>query len=88
MSAPEVLHAVDLEFSEEARKAKISGDVEVYLWVDEHGNPTHVRVVRGMGMGLDERAVEAVKQYKFKPAMENGRPVTVEMYIDVTFQIF
>jgi protein TonB len=48
----------------------------------------HVRVIRGMGMGLDERAVEAVKQYKFKPAMENGRPVTVEMYIDVTFQIF
>jgi protein TonB len=66
----------------------VSGDVEVYLWVDEHGNPTHVRVVRGMGMGLDERAVEAVKQYKFKPAMENGRAVTVEMYIDVTFQIF
>jgi len=48
----------------------------------------HVRVIRGMGMGMDERAVEAVKQYKFKPAMENGRPVTVEMYIDVTFQIF
>jgi protein TonB len=88
VSAPEVLHAVDPEFSEEARKAKVSGDVQVYLWVDEHGNPTHVRVIRGMGMGLDERAVEAVKQYKFKPAMENGRPVTVEMYIDVTFQIF
>ncbi len=88
VSAPEVLRAVEPEFSEEARKAKISGDVNVYLWVDEHGNPTHVRVARGMGMGLDEKALEAVRQYKFKPAMENGRPVTVEMYIVVNFQIF
>jgi protein TonB len=39
-------------------------------------------------MGLDEKAVEAVRQYQFKPAMENGRPVTVEMYIEVIFQIF
>ena len=88
MSAPEVMHSVEPEFSEEARKAKVSGDVQVYLWVDENGNPTHVRVIRGMGMGLDERAVEAVKQYRFKPAMENGRPVMVEMNIEVTFQIF
>ncbi len=87
VSAPEVLHQVEPEFSEEARKAKVSGNVQVYLWVDEHGNPTHVRVTRGMGLGLDEKAVEAVRQYKFKPAMENGRPVTVEMYVDVNFQI-
>lgn len=85
---PEVLYSVEPEFSEEARKAKTSGDVNVYLWVDERGNPTHVRVVRGMGMGLDEKAIEAVKQYRFKPAMENGRPVTVEMYVIVNFQIF
>jgi periplasmic protein TonB len=61
--------------------------VLVYLWVDEHGNPTHVRVVRGIGLGLDEKAAEAVRQYKFRPAMENGKPVTVEMYVDVVFQI-
>jgi protein TonB len=88
VSMPEVLYSVEPEFSEEARKAKTSGDVNVYLWVDERGNPTHVRVVRGMGMGLDEKAIEAVKQYRFKPAMENGRPVTVEMYVIVNFQIF
>lgn len=87
VSMPEVIYSVDPEFSEEARKSKVSGDVTVYLWVDEHGNPTHVRVIRGMGMGLDEKAVEAVKQYKFKPAMENGKPVPVEMYIVVNFQI-
>jgi protein TonB len=88
VSMPEVLYSVEPEFSEEARKAKTSGDVSVYLWVDERGNPTHVRVVRGMGMGLDEKAIEAVKQYRFKPAMENGRPVAVEMYVVVNFQIF
>jgi protein TonB len=87
ISAPKVLFQPEPEFSEEARRAKVSGNVEVYLWVDEHGNPSHVRVVRGIGMGLDEKAVEAVRQYRFKPAMENGKPVTVEMYVDVVFQI-
>jgi len=87
VSAPEVLFQPEPEFSEQARKAKLSGNVEVYLWVDEHGNPTHVRVARGIGMGLDEKAVEAVRQYKFKPAMANGRPVTVEMYVDVVFNV-
>jgi protein TonB len=78
----------DPEFSEEARKAKFSGNVLVYLIVDEHGNPTHVRVQRGVGMGLDEKAVEAVRQYKFKPATEGGKPVKVDLTIDVNFQIF
>jgi len=86
--APIVLHSVDPEFSEEARKAKFSGNVQVYLWVDEQGNPSHVRVVRGVGMGLDEKAVEAVRQYKFKPAMQDGKPVKVDLYIDVNFAIF
>jgi len=85
---PVVISSIDPEFSEEARKAKFSGNVEVYLWVDEHGNPSHVRVVRGVGMGLDEKAVEAVRQYRFKPAMQNGKPVKVDLYIDVNFTIF
>lgn len=85
---PSVLYSVEPEFSEEARKAKFSGNVQVYLWVDENGNPSHVRVVRGVGMGLDEKAIDAVRQYKFKPAMQNGKPVKVDLYIDVNFQIF
>jgi protein TonB len=85
---PSVIFQVDPEFSEEARKAKFSGNVQVYLVVDANGNPSHVRVVRGVGMGLDEKAVEAVRQYKFKPAMNNGKPVAVDLYIDVNFQIF
>ncbi|HTC74616.1 MAG TPA: energy transducer TonB [Edaphobacter sp.] len=88
VSAPVLLYQVDPEFSEEARRSKTAGNVLVNLWVDEKGNPTHVHVIRGIGMGLDEKAVAAVKLYKFKPAMENGRPVTVEMNVEVTFHIF
>ena len=85
---PVPLFTPEPEFSDEARKAKFSGNVQVYLWVDEQGNPSHVKVARGVGLGLDEKAVEAVRQYKFKPARQNGKPVKVDMYIDVNFQIF
>jgi periplasmic protein TonB len=88
VSAPEVIHAVEPEFSEEARKAKFMGNVLVNLWVGTDGLPSHVHVIRPVGMGLDEKAVEAVKQYRFKPAMENGKPVLVELNIEVNFQIF
>jgi len=88
VAAPIVLFAPEPEFSEEARKAKTSGNVLVYLQVDTNGRPMHVRVLRGIGMGLDEKAVEAVSHYKFKPAMENGHPVTVEMQVEVNFEIF
>ncbi len=88
VSAPVPIYTVDPEFSEEARKAKAVGIVVVNLRVEQNGLPSHVHVVQGIGMGLDEKAIEAVKQYKFKPAMENGKPVVVEMNIEVNFQIF
>ena len=83
-----MIFSVEPEFSEEARKAKVAGNVLVNLYVDQQGRPSHVHVIRGVGMGLDEKAVEAVKQYKFKPAMENGKPVLVELNVEVNFQIF
>ena len=88
VSAPVALYTPEPEFSEEARKAKVAGNVVVYLQVDTNGRPVNVRVLRGIGMGLDEKAIEAVRQYKFKPAMENGHPVRVEMNVEVNFQIF
>jgi protein TonB len=87
ISKPVVLYQPEPEFSEEARKAKFSGDVEVYLYVEPDGTPSHVRVVRGVGMGLDDKAVAAVRQYKFKPAMKDGKPVRVDLYVVVNFQI-
>ena len=88
VSAPQLIFQVDPEFSEEARKAKFMGIVTVNLIVDAAGRPQNVHVLRGVGMGLDEKAVEAVKQYKFKPAMEAGKPVPVELNVEVNFQIF
>jgi protein TonB len=88
VSAPQLIFSVEPEFSEEARKAKVAGNVLVNLWVDEKGLPQRVHVIRGVGMGLDEKAVAAVRQYKFKPAMENGKPVLVELNVEVNFQIF
>jgi TonB family protein len=75
-------------FSEEAKKAKFSGTVTVSLIVDKNGMPQNVHVTKGVGMGLDEKAVEAVKQYQFKPATENGKPVAVFENIEVNFKIF
>ena len=88
VSEPVVIYQVEPEFSEEARKAKVAGNVLVSLIVGTNGLPQNVRVIRGIGMGLDEKAVEAVRQYRFKPAMENGKPVPVIMNVDVNFQIF
>ncbi|SNS83923.1 protein TonB [Granulicella rosea] len=88
VSAPEVLFKPEPEFSEEARKAKVAGVVTLSIVVDANGTARNVKVVRALGMGLDEKAVEAVKQYRFKPAMKAGKPVSVAMYVEVDFQIF
>jgi protein TonB len=88
VSSPKVLFAVDPEFSDEARRQKYQGVVVLSLIVDAQGLPQHIRVIRNLGMGLDEKAVEAVKQYKFKPAMKDGHPVPVEINIEVNFQLF
>jgi protein TonB len=88
VSQPVLIHQVEPEFSEEARRAKSMGNVLVSLVVDAQGMPQNVHVTRGVGMGLDEKAVEAVKQYRFKPAMEAGKPVAVQLNVEVNFQIF
>jgi len=82
---PTLSYAVEPHFSRQAKEKKIGGTVLVGLVVDENGKPLYIRIVRGVGMGLDENAVEAVKQYKFKPAMENGKPVRVSVNIEVNF---
>jgi len=88
VSAPTLVYSVDPEFSDEARRAKYQGVCTVLIVVDAQGNVQSARVQRPLGMGLDEKAIEAVKQYRFKPAMLNGKAVPVQVGIEVNFHIY
>ena len=87
VSAPQLIHKVLPEFTDAARTARYEGTVAIRLIVDSQGNPQDVQVVRHLGMGLDAKAIAAVRQYKFRPAMFHGQPVAVQMVIEVTFQL-
>jgi TonB family protein len=87
VSAPQLLHSVEPEFTEDARRQNYQGNVSIKLIVDSQGNPQDVRLVNHLGMGLDEKAIEAVRQYRFRPAMYQGHPVSVQIVIDVDFHL-
>jgi TonB family protein len=83
-----VIRSVDPEFSDEARRAKYQGICLISLIVDTDGNPQNIHIARALGMGLDEKAIEAVKLFKFKPAMKDGKtPVPVQMTIEINFRL-
>ena len=87
VSAPSVIYKVEPEYSEEARKAKFQGTVVLFIVVDEHGNPRDLRVLRPLGLGLDQKAIEAVQKWKFKPGMKDGHAVPVQATIEVNFRL-
>jgi periplasmic protein TonB len=88
VSAPIPIYKPEPAYSEEARKAKYQGVVVLWIVVDAQGNVTDARVVKPLGLGLDEKAVEAVHTWKFKPAIRNGAPVPVRASVEVTFRLF
>jgi periplasmic protein TonB len=88
VSPPRVIYQVDPEFSEEARKAKYQGTCTLMLVVDASGHPTNIRVASSLGMGLDEKAIEAVKNWRFEPSMKDGHPVRVEIAVEVEFHLY
>ncbi len=87
VSSPQLLFKVEPEYSEEARKAKFQGTVVLYVVVDEKGMPQDLKVVRPLGLGLDEKAIEAVTKWRFKPGYKDGRPVKVAATIEVNFRL-
>jgi periplasmic protein TonB len=88
-SDPSVLSQVDPEFSEEARKAKFQGLCVLTIIVEADGTPSNIRVRGGLGMGLDEKAIEAVKKWRFRPSMKNGHPVRYgPVEVDVDFHLY
>lgn len=87
ISAPQPIVTPDPEYTEEARRAKTQGTCTLWLIVDAAGNPRDIRVVRGLGFGLDAKAMEAVKRWRFDPALKDGKPVSVQISIEVEFKL-
>jgi TonB family protein len=87
VSSPSLVFKVEPEYSEEARKAKFQGTVVLYVVVDEKGNPRDLRVVRPLGLGLDEKAIEAVQKWRFRPGFLNGKAVAVAATVEVNFRL-
>jgi protein TonB len=87
VSAPVPVFRPEPEYSEEARKAKWQGAVLLQLVVDENGVPQEIKVVRSLGLGLDQKAIEAVQKWRFKPGLKDGKPVPVSANIEVNFRL-
>jgi TonB family protein len=88
VSAPIPVYKPDPEYTKEARKAKIQGTVVLRIVVDTSGAVTDCKVVEPLDDGLDEMACEAAKTWRFKPALRNGTPVPVRLYVETSFRLF
>ncbi len=84
---PELIYKEEPEYSDEARKARHEGTVLIDLEVDASGRPVNLRVVRSLGLGLDEKAMAAVSHWKFRPAMAGNRAVTAPARVAVSFHL-
>lgn len=88
VSAPELVHSVQPGFTNAARAARLQGTVTIELIVDQNGDPQNIQIVKRLGMGLDQKAVQAVEQYRFRPAMYQGHPVPVRLQVQVNFHLY
>jgi TonB family protein len=88
ISQPIPVYSPDPEYSDEARKAKFQGTVILWVVIGTDGRVHQVKVARPLGLGLDEKAIEAVKQWRFKPAEKDGHPVQVAADIEVNFRLY
>ncbi|MBL8212710.1 MAG: TonB family protein [Bryobacterales bacterium] len=87
ITQPVLVYKVEPEFSEEGRKARVQGVVVLAVVVDEQGRVARIHVRASLGLGLDEKAIEAVKKWRFRPATRNGRPVSAPAIIEVSFHL-
>jgi len=87
VAPPVLLWKIDPEYSEDARKAKLQGTVFLRIEVDTNGQARHITVRQGMGLGLDEKAIDAVSRWRFRPGTVNGKPAVVVAFVEVNFRL-
>jgi TonB family protein len=86
-TAPALLYKLEPSYTEEARAAKIAGTVLLQVVIDPSGIATDLQLIKGVGYGLDEQAVVAINQWRFKPGTRDGVPVPVQAQIEVNFRL-
>ncbi|HSR08519.1 MAG TPA: TonB family protein [Bryobacteraceae bacterium] len=87
VSAPRVAYKREPSYSEEARIGRLQGTVTVSLVVGEDGMPRNIRVLKSLGLGLDEKAIEAIGVWRFTPGEKEGKPVPILATIEVNFRL-
>jgi len=88
IKAPTIVTNPGPEYSDEARRERVEGVVTLAVIVTSAGDVATVRVIKSLGHGLDEKAMEAVRQWKFKPATKDGVPVSVQIAIETSFHVY
>jgi TonB family protein len=84
---PILIYKTEPEYTSEARKARLEETVLISTVIDETGRPTQLKVLKGLGMGLDGQALASVSKYKFKPATRDGNPVAIQVQVEVNFRL-
>jgi TonB family protein len=88
VTAPRAIYKPEPDYSDEARKVGFQGVVVLWAVIAPDGHPARLGVARSLGMGLDEKALAAVQQWRFEPARKDGRPVAARIYVEVDFHLF
>ena len=87
VSAPRAIETPNAQYTPEARRLQVEGRVILWLIVGVDGLPHNIKVARGLGYGLDAAAVNAVSQWEFKPGRRDGRPVPVQINVEVSYHL-
>jgi TonB family protein len=87
IAAPKLLTKIEPQYTDDARNAKITGVVTMYVVIDTDGRAKNSRILKGVGYGLDEKALEAIQQWTFQPGTRGGDPVRVEAQIEINFRL-
>jgi protein TonB len=88
VTVPQAIYSPEPSFSDEARRAKFQGIVVLMVVVGKDGRPYNIRLRQSLGMGLDEKAIEAVRNWRFRPGTLNGQPVATQIAVQVDFHLY